>query len=433
MDTRYLEPFIETLGREALAQIQLKKFQLMLAPVLQTNAFYQHKLGAAGVKQPRDVQTREDYLRLPFTTKAELAADQATHPPYGTNLTHPNGHYTRIHQTAGTTGEPVRWLDTEESWHWWARCWAAVYSAAGVTALDRIFFGFSFGLFIGFWSAYEGVRIIGALAIPGGGMSAHQRLRTMLVNEVTVLVCTPSYALHLAEVAAEEGLDIANSSVRITIQAGEPGASLPATKHRIETAWGARCYDHAGATEVGAWGFECQAQTGLHVNEGEFICEVIYPATGTPADEGELVITNLGRVGMPVIRYRTGDRVKLHRAPCECGRTFIRLDGGVIGRSDDVLIIRGVNVFPGAIEDIIRRFPEAGEFVVDVDRRHELDEMEVTLEVNGTDPAACATAVARELRHGLGLRVHVKPVPYGTLPPLDRRRRFTDRRQVKNV
>ena len=429
METTYLDPFIETLGREALEQIQLKKLQVMLEQVLKGNTFYRHKLGEAGITRPEDVETMEDYRRLPFTSKEELSLDQATRPPYGTNLSFPRERYTHIHQTSGTRGEPLRWLDTEESWAWWARCWARVYHAVGVTPMDRIFFGFSFGPFIGFWSAYEGARLIEALAIPGGGMSSLQRARSILVNDVSVLLCTPTYALHLAEVSDQEGIDIANSNVRITIHAGEPGASIPSTKERIETAWGARCYDHAGATEVGAWGFECQAQAGVHVNEGEFIFEVLDQATGQPTEDGELVITNLGRIGSPIIRYRTGDRAVLDASPCECGRTLRRLAGGVLGRIDDVLIIRGVNVFPSAIENVVRRFPEVGEFAVDVYRRHELDDMEIRVEAEGREPVEVATAVASEIRNALGLRVHVEAVPQGTLPRFDlKARRFTDHR-----
>lgn len=429
VDYQYLDPFVETLGREALRQIQLKKFQLMLEPVLRGNAFYRRKLGQTGIKRPEDVQSLEQLQQLPFTTKIELTADQTEHPPYGTNLTFSRERYTRIHQTSGTTGEPLRCLDTEESWKWWARCWATVYRAASVTAMDRIFFAFSFGPFIGFWSAYEGAQLVGALSFPGGGMSSHQRVRAIVVNDISVLVCTPTYALHLAEVAQEEGLDIKNSNVRITIHAGEPGASLPATKQRIESAWGARCYDHAGATEIGAWGYECLAQSGLHLNEGEFICEVIDPVSGKPAAEGELVLTNLGRTGMPAIRYRTGDHVKLQTAPCACGRTFHRLEGGVIGRVDDALIVRGINVFPSAVENVVRGFPSVGEFAVDVYRRGELDDMEIRVEVNDADPQATAAAVGNAIRNGLGLRVHVMPAPPGTLPRFDlKARRFKDHR-----
>ncbi len=430
MDTIYLDPFIETLGRDALGQIQLKRLQLMLGPLLKDNKFFRQRLRAAGLRSPSDLRSIEDLRRLPFTTKADLSTDQAEHPPYGSNLTFSREAYTRIHQTSGTTGDPLRWLDTDESWAWWARCWATVYRAAGVTPRDRIFFAFSFGPFIGFWSAYEGARLIGALAVPGGGMSSYQRAKSILEHDISTLVCTPTYALHLAEVAEQEGIDLASSNVNITIHAGEPGASVPATKNRIETAWGARCYDHAGATEVGAWGFECQAQAGLHVNEGEFICEIIDPETGKPADDGELVLTNLGRVGMPLIRYRSGDRVRVKKGACECGRTFLQLDGGVIGRIDDVLIVRGINVFPSAIENIIRRFPEVGEFAVDVYRRTELDELEIRIEAKSADPGSLTSAISNELRNGLGLRANVTVVSDGTLPRFDlKARRFTDHRR----
>jgi phenylacetate-CoA ligase len=422
-------PFIETAERETLTQIQFRKLQTMLASVLKTNAFYRQKLRGAGIKYPDDVQAVEDYRNLPFTTKEELSTDQVTHPPYGTNLTVPCEQYIRIHQTSGTTGNPLRWLDTEQSWDWWARCWEAVYNGAGVTSNDRIFFAFSFGPFIGFWSAYEGARRIGALSIPGGGMTSLQRVRAIAFNDISVLICTPTYALRLAEVADEEGIDIANSSVRITIHAGEPGASLPATKGRIEDAWQANCYDHAGATEVGAWGFECQAQAGVHLNEGEFLCEVIDPNSGEPATEGELVITNLDRVGMPVIRYRTGDHVKRNTELCECGRTFHRLEGGVIGRIDDLLIIRGVNVYPSAVENVVRRFPEVSEFAVDVYRRGTLDEMKIRLEVIGTEPDAIADAVTVAIREALGLRVNVELAPHRTLPRFElKAKRLTDHR-----
>ena len=434
MNFQYLDPFFETLGREALTQIQLKKFQLMLEPVLKHNDFYRSKMGNAGIKNPQEILTFDDYRRIPFTTKGELSNDQAVHSPYGTNLTFNREAYTRIHQTSGTTGQPLRCLDTEESWAWWARCWAMVYRAAGVTPHDRIFFAFSFGPFIGFWSAHEGARVIGAMSIPGGGMSSQQRVQAIFNHEVTVLVCTPTYALHLGEIAKEEGMDFTNSKVKTTIHAGEPGASLPGTRKRIESIWNAKCYDHAGATEVGAWGFECLAQQGPHINESDFICEVIDPVTGDLAQEGELVITNLGRIGMPVIRYRTGDRVKLNDGLCECGRTFHRLEGGVIGRVDGVIVIRGINVFPSAIENIVRKFPEVGEFTVDVFRRRELDEMELRVEVTGGDAEGIAAAVAREIRHALALRVNVKTVPHGSLPRFDlKAKRFNDHRQVSGA
>lgn len=422
--------FVDGLGRGALEEIQLRRFQMLVDGLAGKNQFYMGKLGSSGVKTGSDIKNWSVFGKLPFTTKQELATDQLSNPPYGTNLTFPRRQYTRIHQTSGTTGEPLRCLDTDESWRWWADCWTTVYKAAGVTPMDRIFFAFSFGPFIGFWSGYEGARHLGALAVPGGGMSSLQRARAISVNDISVLVCTPTYALHLAEVAEEEGIDLVGSSVRVTVHAGEPGASIPSTKSRIEKAWGARCFDHAGATEVGAWGFECQEQNGLHVNEAEFIAEVIDPVSGEPAEEGELVLTNLGRWGMPVIRYRTGDRVKPAADPCGCGRSYVRLEGGVIGRVDDVMIVRGVNVFPSAIENLIRRVGGVSEFAVDVFRRDELDELEIRIEVSNGDPEDAALLVAKELHAGIGIRPSVQTVEAGTLPRFDlKARRFRDHRR----
>lgn len=413
-----------------LTTIQLEKLQRVISSALKGNAFYQGKLLSAGIREENQIKSFDDYSHLPFTTKEELSNDQTANPPYGTNHTFSHDQYVRIHQTSGTTGAPLRWLDTAESWDWWAQCWKAVYDAAGVTSADRIFFAFSFGPFIGFWSAYEGAAQIGALSIPGGGMTSLQRLSAILFNDISVLVCTPTYALHLAEVAEAEGIDIAQSSVRVTIHAGEPGASIPSTKRRIESAWGAKCYDHVGATEVGAWGFECREQDGVHLNEEEFIFEVVDPKTGCYANEGELIITNLGRLCMPVIRYRTGDHVKLHSGECECGCSFRRLNGGVIGRLDDALIVRGVNVYPSTIENIVRDFPQVGEFAVDVYRRGALDEMEIRLESNASEYFALGDEVSKAIRKALGLRVAAKLVDHGSLPRFElKARRFTDRRQ----
>ena len=415
--------------RDELVESQLRRLRDMLVPVLRDNGFYREKLTDAGLSGAGDVRTLDDYRRLPFTTKAELSADQDAHPPYGSNLTYRLRDYVRVHQTSGTTGRPLRWLDTRQSWDWFAGCWRRVFDGAGVTPDDRLFFAFSFGPFIGFWTAHEAARLIGALAVTGGSMSSVQRLQAMDEHRATVLICTPTYALHLAEVAETEGIDIANSSIRATIHAGEPGAGLPATRRRIEDAWGARCYDHAGATEVGAWGYECRERNGMLVNEAEFICEVIDPDSGEQADEGELVLTNLGRVGMPVIRYRTGDRVKRAKGACPCGSGFLRLENGVIGRIDGGIIIRGIVIYPSAVENVVRTFPEVTEFAVDVYRRRSLDEVEIRLEVRGESPDSVAGAVAREARRKLGFRVGVRAVDTNTLPRFElKARRFTDHR-----
>ena len=272
------------------------------------------------------------------------------------------------------------------------------------------------GCFIGFWAGFEGARALGALAIPGGGQDTAQRLAALEAFGVTAVCCTPSYALHLAQAARERGLDLARLGVRATVHAGEPGAGIPAVRARIEAGWGARAYDHAGMTEMGAYGYECAAQEGLHVNESEFIAEVIDPATGAPSSAGELVLTNLGRAGSPVFRYRTGDRVRLASSPCACGRTFLRLAGGILGRVDDMLIVRGVNVFPGALEGIVRRFPAVDEFMIEVYRRDEMDEVRLLVEVADGAGLELAGRVREAVRVELGIRVEAVPVPARSLP-----------------
>jgi len=259
------------------------------------------------------------------------------------------------------------------------------------------------------------------MLIPGGGRSSVDRLHLMLNTGSTALCCTPTYALHLLETARENDIDLSQSNIRATIHAGEPGANVPATKQRIESGWNARCYDHAGASEVGAHSFECEAQPGgIHVIESEFIVEALNPETGRPVpagEKGELVITNLGRWGFPIIRYRTGDYAIFNEAPCECRRTFLRLEGGVIGRADDMVIIRGVNVFPSAIENLIRQHQEVDEFRVTVSKRGEMAELTIEVELApSADTEAAPGAIARSISRELGLRPAVNVVAGGALP-----------------
>jgi phenylacetate-CoA ligase len=416
---------------ERLRAWQLERLAAGLREIGATNAFWRARLAAAGVRDARDIATWDDFARLPRLTKADLGADQTDHRPFGTNRTYPLDDYVRAFQTSGTTGPPLRWLETEASWMWWARCWAVVYRAAGLGPADRIFFPFSFGLFIGFWAGLEGARTLGALAIPGGGQDSPTRLHWMRDLEATALVCTPSYALHLAEVAAGQGIDPATLGVRTTIHAGEPGAGIPAVRERIQTLWGARSFDHAGMTEVGAYGFECTAQAGLHVNELEFIAEVLEPDSGRPVgpgEVGELTLTNLGRWGAPVLRYRSGDRVRLAAGECACGRTFARLDGGILGRVDDMLIVRGVNLFPSALEGIVRRFAAVDEFQIEVFRHGALDEVRLVLEIDGHAPEPVCRSVAEAVRRDIGIRIDVAAVPARSLPRWELKARRVVRR-----
>ena len=413
----------EHLDPDGLSAWQGARLSRLVADIYGRNAFYTDKLDCAGVS-PGSVTQLSDLQRLPLTTKAELVSDQAAAPPWGTALTEPLGHYSRYCQTSSTTGRPLRWMDTSESWQWALDCWKAVFRAARVGPGDRVFFPFSFGPFLGFWAGFEAATQMGLLVVPGGGMSSHMRLAMMEALGITVVCCTPTYALRLAEVAASDTAraPLAVSAVRMLIVAGEPGGSIAATRARIEQSWGARVIDHHGLTEVGPLSFECWEAPGfLHVNEGEFICEVLDPLTGEEASygqPGELVVTNLGRTASPVIRYRTGDVVVKWAEPCPCGRTWLRLQGGILGRADDMVNVRGVNVYPASIEAIVRRFDDVAEFrsIVSTSGALRMLRVEVELAAGTEAPLARASAVAAELREALGLTVPVTVAEPGTLP-----------------
>jgi phenylacetate-CoA ligase len=402
------------------ASYHLGQLQTLLATVLASNPFYSAKLKTAGVDS-NIASLAEFSRRVPFTVKSELVKDQAQHPPYGSNLTFPLDRYSRFSQTSGTTGRPMRWLDTPESWNWMLDCWTRVYQSAEVGPADHIFFAFSFGPFLGFWTAFEAATRMGCLSIPGGGLRTGARVLSIIDNQVTVLCCTPTYAMRLAEVAAEEKINLGAASLRRIIVAGEPGGSIPATRAHIERLWfGARVIDHHGMTETGPVTYECPQRRGvLHVMDWAYFPEVIDPETldeVAPGGTGELVLTNLGRTGSPLLRYRTGDAVRrAEEIPCRCGSYELALEGGILGRTDDMVVVRGVNLYPSAVEEVVRSCDGVDEFRVEILTERTLSELSIQIE-----PAAGAKAsadhVATALHHAFGLRVQVSSVPFGTLP-----------------
>ena len=433
----------ENLTREAIAARQLERLRTLVAEIGPRNAFWRNKLTAAGWLDSAGechgdaIRSLDDLRRLPFTTKSELVADQTAHPPYGTNLTCELTAYSRLHQTSGTTGAPLRWLDTPASWNWFTECWSQIYRLAGLRPGDRLAFPFSFGPFIGFWAAFDGASRLGNLCLAGGGMSSSARLRLICEHQATMVCCTPTYALRLAEVAAEEGVDLAGGSVRGLIVAGEPGGSIPAIRQRIEQAWGARVFDHWGMTEIGSLAAECvEHPAGLHVLETECIAEIIDPRTGAPASpgvEGELVVTNLGRLGSPLLRYRTGDLVRAGAEGCACGRSLLRLDGGILGRTDDMITIRGNNIYPARIEEIIREFPEIAEYRIEVTTVRSMNHLQVEIEPAegasvASPPDGLVARVGRAIRDRLNFHAEVVAVAAGTLPRFELKgRRFVRR------
>jgi phenylacetate-CoA ligase len=421
-------------GRDAIEREQLARLRRMLA-ALEQNPFYADRLHAAGLDGTvADLETFT--ARMPVTTKAELVADQAAHPPYGTNLTAPLEAYVRLHQTSSTTGNPLRWLDTADGWSAMVDGWVTVFEAAGVTAEDRLFAAFSFGPFIGFWLGFEAAARMGCLVIPGGAMSSVNRLRAILANEVTVLCATPTYAIRLGETAREHDLDLAASRVRTIVVGGEPGGSVPAVRGRIEAMWpGARVFDHHGMTEIGPATFECPDRAGtLHLLEPALLCEFVDPETGAPladgAGTGELVVTTLDRVDSPLLRYRTGDIVR--PAPlgvCACGRATRTLDGGVVGRVDDMVFVRGVNLYPSVVDDILAAQPGVAEYRVEIHEERGMTELRVLIEPTPDAPDAdeLQRAVADAFRSAVHLRVPIDVVPSDTLPRFE----FKSKRWVR--
>ena len=407
--------------RATIESSQLEQLRSLVAELIPANKFYTQKLQAAGVGF--DIASLADFsARFPFTTKAELVSEQLATPPYGTNLTYPLNRYTRFHQTSGTSGKPLRWLDTLESWDAMIESWSEIFRAAEVGTGDRVMFAFSFGPFLGFWLAFESAERLGCLCLPGGGLSSAARLRMMRDNKANVLCCTPTYALRLAEVAAEEKIETRSLGIKTIIVAGEPGGSIPATRAKLESLWpGARICDHHGMTEVGPVTYECPQRPGvLHIIESAYYAEVIDPATSKPAESGELVLTTLNRTGSPLLRYRTGDLVKcgVRSAECGCGRSELSLVGGILGRVDDMIIVRGVNVYPTAVEQILRGFPEVEEYRVRILKRNSLVEMQVEIEPNAAcrDSSALAARVVLAFETTHSLRVPVSVVAPGTLP-----------------
>ena len=430
---------IQQLDRGQLQQYQRERLNDLLSHILPENSFYTDKLG-----QVTQLQSFEQLESLPFTTKQELnglagaassagesdATGLASHAnDFARNLTWPIDRYCRFHRTSGTQGRPLVVLDTASDWQWWMETWQYVLDVAELSESDRVVMAFSFGPFIGFWSAFDAAKERGALVVPTGAMSTVARLELILSMDATVVFCTPSYALHLLEIAAEQKLDLRNSAVRTIIVAGEPGGSLPAIRNRIEQGFDAHVIDHSGASEVGPWGFPDANATGIYVNEAQFIAEFRSTETEQPASEGELcelVLTTLGRAGCPVIRYRTGDLVR-PTWQHESGSRFVLLEGGVLGRTDDMMIIRGVNVFPTSIEQILRDFPEVDEYRMTAFREAAMDQLKIEVEDRMHNPER----IAHSLNSRLGLRVEVTSVESGSLPRFEAKgKRFIDQREI---
>jgi phenylacetate-CoA ligase len=436
MASRYLEPRLERASRAEMTRLQLRRLREQVAHAARHSPFYRRKL--RGVRpDPAKLRSLDDLRRLPFTTKDELKENQAARPPWGDLLAVPLADVLRVHLTSATTGRPLAFLDTAADWHGFYHSYARSLHAFGVRKSDMVMAAFSYGPWIGYWSGFHAAQDLGCLVYPVGGLSTEQRLDALLTYPITVLGCTPSYALFMAEAAAKKGIDLArDTKLRITWHTGEPGASIPATKLKIETAFGVRAYDLPGLTEIAAWGFECDARAGLtHVHEDYVYPEVLdeQDRPVKPGERGELVFTSLYRKAMPLLRYRTRDIVQLADRRCPCGRTLVAFEGGVLARVDDMKKVRGIIVYPRRIEELVRPHRDVDEFQIVFRRRDGLDDILVRLDPSPSlalgERARLGEALAKDLQLGLGIRVSVEVGDSGSLPRWDHKaRRVTDER-----
>lgn len=439
--SEYWNPKNETLPREDLRRLQLHKLQRLCAWAYQSTPFHRRRFDEAGFK-PEQMKTLDDTRRIPFMTREVWMDSQVETPMFGDMLSVDRKNAIRYHLTSGTSGRtPIRVLDSTKDWGWIAEMWCYGLWGFGIRPEDVVYFAFGYGSFIGFWGAHYGSERIGALVIPGGAQTTEARIKQILEMDVTTVFSTPTYALTLWQRAREMGIDLAKESkVNKIICSGEPAGSIPAVKHQLEEAWGAKCGDTAGMTELGTiMTFECAHQPGgTHIIEDHFIEEVLNPQTGEPVAYGELgerVVTSFGRGFIPVIRYRTKDMVmKVPADTCSCGRTFDIYHGGIRGRWDDMKLIRGTNVYPRAVESIIREYSLIDEFQMYLWRKEDLtDEITIKLEIKPDQEAAwpgLEHRLAKDLAQAHeGLRFNIDRMEYGTLPRFElKAKRLVDAR-----
>lgn len=438
----YWNPKNETMPRERLRALQLGKLRDLCAWSETRSPFHRDRQAAAGFRSEQ-LRTWDDIRRIPFMTREEWMASQDANPPFGTLPAAPPDVAVRYHTTSGTTGRtPLRALDGLRDWEWIADCWAYGFHAMGVRPRDTVFIAFSYAQFIGFWGAHYANEKLGAMVIPSGSLPTETRVKLILENSATVVCATPTYVLRLAEVARQMGFDVAASKVEKIVLSGEPSGSVPAVRRQIESAWNARCGDTAGMTEVGTiFMFECRHQPGgPHILEDHYIEEVIDPETGRPCgygEKGERVCTSFGRGILPVIRYRTCDVVERRPASdCPCGRTFDLYHGGIQTRTDDMNKIRGTNVYPRAVEAIVREHAEIDEFQIVLwnDAETGRDEVTVRCEMKPGHEHAWAAlfpALNKELAEAHeNLRFNLEIAKQGELPHFElKAKRLVDKRR----
>jgi phenylacetate-CoA ligase len=440
---RYWNPVLETLPLEQLRDLQFQKFKNLFAWAYERSKFHRNLYDGAGIR-PEDIRTLEDIRHLPKAEKAMMRDIQRKDPfPYGEALCVPLEEVTEFRQTSGTTGQPVYQPDTWQDWEWWAECWSFILWAQGYRPRDRVFIPFGYNVFVAFWAGHYAAEKIGCEVVPGGVLDTKARILKIRELEATAMMGTPTYVLGMAATARDKmGIDPSALSIEKITCAGEPGAGIPSTKNRMEEAWGAKVYDHAGATEIGAWSYECSEQPGgMHVNEACFLVEVEDVETGEiieePGRRGKMVITALDRSAQPCIRFDSKDIIEWDPEPCPCGRTFRLIRGGVVGRADDITKVKGVLLAPSAIEEVVRGLHGlSDEYEVVVDKRGDTDRITLKVELlpdHRRKREAIESTLVDRLRIKTNLRYDLEFHDYETLPRYEvKAKRFKDLRGKKD-
>ncbi|MEE8541637.1 MAG: phenylacetate--CoA ligase family protein, partial [Desulfobacterales bacterium] len=387
-DSKFWNPVLESLPQEKLRILQLKKFRRIFKWAYEHSRFHRALYDSAGIAS-QDIRSFEDIRHVPVVEKSMMRTIQRKDPfPYGDALCVPLEDVSEFHQTSGTTGQPIYQADTWQDWEWFAECWAYILWAQGYRPRDRVFIPFGYNVFVAFWSGHYGAEKIGCEVIPGGVLDTQARILKIQELKATAMMGTPTYILGMADVAKQKlKLNPAELTISKITCAGEPGAGIPSTKKRIETAWGAKVFDHAGATEIGAWSYECAAQPGgMHVNDAFFLVEIEDVDTGEmiqdPGRRGKMIITALDRLAQPCIRFDAKDVIEWDSQNCACGRTFRLIKGGVLGRTDDITKVKGVLLAPAAVEEVVRGIDGLGdEFEVLVDKVGHGDRIRLKVEL----------------------------------------------------
>ena len=438
----YWNPILETLPQEKLQALQLKKFRRILEWAYNNSPFYRRLYQDAGI-EPGDIKRFQDIQRVPKIEKGMMREVQQRAPfPYGDMLSVPLEQVTAFRQTSGTTGTPVYQAETWTDWEWWSESWCYILYAQGYRDTDRVFIPFGYNIFVAFWAGHYAAEKLGCEVVPGGVLDTQARILKMQELRCNAFMATPTYVLGMADAARNKlGIDPAKDlNIQKITCAGEPGASIPTTKKRMESAWGAKVYDHIGATEIGAWSYECTEQPGgLHVNEALFLVEIEDIETGEiitdPGKEGKMIITALDRIAKPCIRFDSKDVIRWADYECDCSRTFRLIDGGVVGRADDIKKVKGVLLAPTAIEEVVRSLSELGdEYEVVVSKRGDVDNILLKIEILPGKEGEQESILFRlkdQLRVKTNLGYKIEVHPFGSLPRYEvKGKRFKDLRKT---